>query len=63
MSNVSRDLANDKLADLLIEYEDVVNSMIHIRMSQLDESEETATRRVKQCLQEMDINQARNLLR
>lgn len=63
MSNVSRDLANDKLADLLVEYEDVVNSMIHIRMSQLDESEETATRRVRQCLSEMDINQARNLLR
>tara|TARA_R100000234_G_C4912358_1_gene140455 strand:- start:6 stop:197 length:192 start_codon:yes stop_codon:yes gene_type:complete len=63
MSNVSRDLANDKLSVLLVEYENVVNSMIHIRMSQLDETEDTATRRVREYLSEMDINQAKQLLR
>jgi hypothetical protein len=62
MSNISKDIANDKLDELLAEYEDVVNAMIHIRMQQLDESEDTATRRVKQCLHEIDIKQARRLL-
>ena len=62
MSNISKDIANDKLDDLLAEYEEVVNAMIHIRMQQLDESEDMATRRVKQCLQEIDLRQARRLL-
>ena len=63
MSNISNDLANDKMSDLLSEYEDVLQSMIFVRMKYYDESEDTATRKVKQALFEMDFNQARNLLR
>jgi hypothetical protein len=63
MSNISNDLANDKMSDLLSEYEDVLQSMILVRMKYYDESEDTATRKVKQALFEMDFNQARNLLR
>ncbi len=63
MSNISKDIANDKIADLFAEYEDTVNAMIHIRIQQLDEDEDTATRRVKQCLMDTDIKQWRRLLR
>ena len=56
MSNISNDLANDKMSDLLSEYEDVLQSMILVRMKYYDESEDTATRKVKQALFEMDFN-------